>query len=67
MFSGIELGHEARERHNDLLRQAAAHRLAQTTKQAKTYHYERTRWSSAALIWLGQHLIGWGQQLQRAA
>ena len=62
MDHGFEINSAAQERLADFRRQAEEHRLA---RAAKAQRRQSPRWSSIALIWLGQRLTQWGQQLER--
>lgn len=64
MFYGYDIGNAAKERHAEMLREAEQERLARRGRAQQT---NRTKWSSALLISVGKQLIGWGQQLERAA
>ena len=62
MDYGFEINSAAQERLADLRQQADQHRLAQLVLAQR----RQTRGGfSAALIWLGQRLTQWGQQMQR--
>jgi hypothetical protein len=62
MDYGFEISYAAQERLASLLQKAAQERLVYRALAQR----RRTRpWSSAALIWLGQRLTNWGQQLHR--
>ena len=62
MDYGYEINSAAQERLAYLHQQADQERLARLVLAQR----RRTRrWSSTALIWLGQQLTRWGQQLQR--
>jgi acyl-CoA reductase-like NAD-dependent aldehyde dehydrogenase len=62
MDHGFEINSAAQERLADFRRQAEDHRLA---RAAKAQRRQSPRWSSVALIWLGQRLTQWGQRLER--
>ena len=64
MYYGYDHGIAAKERHAELLHEAAVWRLTRKVKAAQPARNQR---SSALRIWLGRQLIGWGQQLVRAA
>ena len=67
MFYGFDFGNAAKERHEDLIQQAELNRLARRVMYHQAPQSLWNRWSSAVLIWSGQQLIGWGQQLERPA
>jgi hypothetical protein len=62
MDYGFEINSAAQERLAYLRQQADQHRLAYAVlaQRRQTRH-----WPGGALIWLGQRLTQWGQQLQR--
>ena len=62
MDYGFEINSAAQERLAYLHQQADQERLARV---ASAQQRQRRRWSSVVLIWLGQRLTHWGQQLQR--
>jgi hypothetical protein len=62
MDYGFEINSSAQERLAYLHQQADQERLARV---ALAQQRQTRRWSSAALIWLGQRLTHWAQQLQR--
>ncbi len=62
MDHGFEINSAAQERLADFRRQAEDYRLARV---AKAQRRQSPRWSSVALIWLGQRLTQWGQQQQQ--
>jgi hypothetical protein len=62
MDYGFEINSAAQERLAYLRQQADEERLARLVLAQRRV---RRRWSSTALIWLGQRLTQWGQQLQR--
>jgi hypothetical protein len=62
MDYGFEINSAARERLAYLHQQAEQEQLARV---ALSQQRQTRRWSSVALIWLGQQLTHWGQQLQR--
>ena len=62
MDHGFEINSAAQERLADFRRQAEEHRLAMRVLAQR----RQTRGGfSTALIWLGQRLTQWGQQLQQ--
>ena len=62
MDHGFEINSAAQERLADFRRQAEDHRLARV---ALAQRQQPRRRFSIALIWLGQRLTQWGQQLER--
>jgi hypothetical protein len=62
MDYGFEINSAAQERLAYLRQQADQHRLASTVLAQRR---QNRRWFSIALIWLGQRLTQWGQQLER--
>ena len=62
MDHGFEINSAAQERLADFRRQAEDYRLA---RAAKAQRRQTRSGFSVALIWLGQRLTQWGQQLER--
>jgi hypothetical protein len=62
MDYGFEINSAAHERLADFRRQADAHRLAAMVLAQRR---QTRRRFSVVLIWLGQRLTQWGQQLER--
>ena len=62
MDYGFEINSAAQERLADFRRQADQHRLATLVLAQRR---QTRRGFSVVLIWLGQRLTQWGQQLER--
>ena len=62
MDHGFEINSAAQERLADFRRQAEDYRLA---RLASAQRRQNRRTISLALIWLGERLTQWGQQLER--
>ncbi len=64
MYYGFETGHDGKERHAELLREAEQMRLIRLAKQDRPKSKGRFH---ALRTWLGNQLIGLGRQLAEAA